>query len=1265
MSHLPEAYTDVGVQIGDVGILHYDMSFDFLFNVTYPKDHPVNKQYGVPAEFVPIPKERLHIWEGKYRTKDTHIDAPMRILSRKRMEEDELDPRHQRAYEFSTGESGNGAMLVLPEGSVRSTLLNQAVFRHYACEHARNWFKYAEEHCGREFPPRIQPSLYMVTGTEKCTAWGMASFFNQKTAKKLVILPFRVDKDRRAFSWGEDSQSDTKCYPDADGLDSDEESQLNQCVFLKGFKVSKKSKSEIHVNDIPGDGTQATEILDIRSLSSPGHTVDAHSNSELFNSTSGLVPGLPSGAGSSTGSATHQCPNDNTYITLPGEELLVLNDSMTWERPMLFHPCDTINNFMLGVLDSDPVEFAISHDDDWCSTMQDSLCPSNNNALIQMLLLRNKIVLERGIVYTDLIRDTGGMNNEVGNPTVLLEEVDYSKQDQMFSTAMSYEQQLKNIQQLIDHKDIYQKLLDQRGIQAQSSLDCFQEFLDHSLDIPAKIHIFICKTIIQLSEGSNLYPSYQCFMLQGVSLMGKHPVDVGGFADVYKGTIIGNDQTARESVSYIRLMHDIASGLAHLHDLNIIHGDLKGTNVVITQSHRACITDFGSSRMVDSPFLSCSQKAGSVRWSAPEVLKGNLTTKESDIYSCGCVFYEIVTGFVPFNDVQNDGAVIHAVLVGGMRPSNAWHDVDRASHELELWSLMNRCWETNPQLRPDAKDMLWELLVNHSISPAEEWDKDLFTKLRSNVIINTEKDEVIKDQGGDSLHDNHSIGHQKSKLAAEGYKTRKTTAELVAEFAPIPDLFAAVEVLILTFELCENVTTNKHGAQHLCNRCYNLLEATKKHELQVPNSMHHAFQGIQDCLVDVQTRIAGWAQLRLTMAFIKQHEIKQDIARCHEAIDDCFSRFHLVSSIEANHWQEEFEANYKEDEQEMIAFLADIENGQKMIHDMMGEQKSMMHELMIYLQNELDQHKHRDEIHHHGLSSNLYQLQVGCDESLASLHLEHGEVEHIGTFPVNKTAAMSIYEGLYLRSQKVAIKVVRAVNSDEKGMRRFWREIAIWAEVWKVDKGRHILPFIGFCQKDGPFPYMVSPWQANGNAMEYVRRFDTSIDYPKMVTDIARGIQVLHTMKPPIIHGDLKAENIVINEMGNPLLAEFGLSRVIEDVTNSTPFTQSLGVSDSYRWFAPETCVGQGICSLAADIYALGMTALELFTHQQPYANIKHTTEVVIKRSMGLKPPRPLDERVMRRGLDDQMWALMSKCWILDPAGRPDINAVLEALEHR
>ena len=54
----------------------------------------------------------------------------------------------------------------------------------------------------------------------------------------------------------------------------------------------------------------------------------------------------------------------------------------------------------------------------------------------------------------------------------------------------------------------------------------------------------------------------------------------------------------------------------------------------------------------------------------------------------------------------------------------------------------------------------------------------------------------------------------------------------------------------------------------------------------------------------------------------------------------------------------------------------------------------------------------------------------------------------------------------------------------------------------------------------------------------------------------------------------------------------------MEDLTGM-PFTQSRGVSDSYRWFAPELCCAPGTLSPASDIFAFAMTVLEVFSPVQ------------------------------------------------------------------
>lgn len=74
---------------------------------------------------------------------------------------------------------------------------------------------------------------------------------------------------------------------------------------------------------------------------------------------------------------------------------------------------------------------------------------------------------------------------------------------------------------------------------------------------------------------------------------------------------------------------------------------------------------------------------------------------------------------------------------------------------------------------------------------------------------------------------------------------------------------------------------------------------------------------------------------------------------------------------------------------------------------------------------------------HKGLSTNLYRYQSQCKELLPDLHLQSGEVKKIGKNPVRKSSSgmLDIYEGLYLGSERVDIKVIHSMNFDERNIR--------------------------------------------------------------------------------------------------------------------------------------------------------------------------------------------------------------------------------------
>ncbi|KXN83511.1 Mitogen-activated protein kinase kinase kinase 3 [Leucoagaricus sp. SymC.cos] len=96
--------------------------------------------------------------------------------------------------------------------------------------------------------------------------------------------------------------------------------------------------------------------------------------------------------------------------------------------------------------------------------------------------------------------------------------------------------------------------------------------------------------------------------------------------------------------SGIRELHDVISGLEYLHDFGIVHADLKAKNVLVSESKRAVLADFGASRISEAlPTTSVNGATGTPYWMAPELLieEGSSPSRESDVWSFGCLCYEV------------------------------------------------------------------------------------------------------------------------------------------------------------------------------------------------------------------------------------------------------------------------------------------------------------------------------------------------------------------------------------------------------------------------------------------------------------------------------------------------------------------------------------------------------------------------------------------------------------------------------------------------
>ncbi|EDR06616.1 uncharacterized protein LACBIDRAFT_299574 [Laccaria bicolor S238N-H82] len=165
------------------------------------------------------------------------------------------------------------------------------------------------------------------------------------------------------------------------------------------------------------------------------------------------------------------------------------------------------------------------------------------------------------------------------------------------------------------------------------------------------------------------------------------------------------------------LIWDIILGVQFLHENQVIHGDLKGLNVLVNRSGRGCLADFGLANLADEDILRWTsiqttghQSNGTLRWQAPELIdppseESAKATPASDIYSFACVCYEIYTGHIPFHRITRDITVMKKVIDGSRppRPAGTTFLSD------EIWKVIEMCWNQQPQGRPSANSVIEQL----------------------------------------------------------------------------------------------------------------------------------------------------------------------------------------------------------------------------------------------------------------------------------------------------------------------------------------------------------------------------------------------------------------------------------------------------------------------------------------------------------------------------------------------------------------------------
>lgn len=144
--------------------------------------------------------------------------------------------------------------------------------------------------------------------------------------------------------------------------------------------------------------------------------------------------------------------------------------------------------------------------------------------------------------------------------------------------------------------------------------------------------------------------------------------------------------------------------------------------------------------------------------------------------------------------------------------------------------------------------------------------------------------------------------------------------------------------------------------------------------------------------------------------------------------------------------------------------------------------------------------------------------------------------------------------------------------------------------------------------------------------------------------------------------------NILVSENKEALISDFGMAKVVEDVTEQSA-SATLTKAGSARWLAPEVIEGEiDFPDQACDVYSFGMTMYECLSGAMPFPTLRRDAQVIHKIIQEeVRPPRPVEgengeNANNARWCTDEVWNVLEHCWLRKPEERWTMEQVAEEL---
>ncbi len=180
-------------------------------------------------------------------------------------------------------------------------------------------------------------------------------------------------------------------------------------------------------------------------------------------------------------------------------------------------------------------------------------------------------------------------------------------------------------------------------------------------------------------------------------------------------------------VEVATIMEMILKGLILMHKQNLIHRDIKGANILISEDGYAKLGDFGVGAFLSDEEYRISKK-GSPYWMSPQVASCSQYDSKTDIWSLGITCIELLEGEPPFSELKPK-KVMERI---SKKPPSAGEIIDLNEHTPEFKSFVEHCLEKDPKKRFSANDLLKHEFIK-KFSKGKEYIQNLVNKYQANV----------------------------------------------------------------------------------------------------------------------------------------------------------------------------------------------------------------------------------------------------------------------------------------------------------------------------------------------------------------------------------------------------------------------------------------------------------------------------------------------------------------------------------------------------